>query len=152
VAGTGCHGTIQGLGPGHADSIGGEIIAGLRRVNPEPLWPVLWPRRRGGRAEDFDPEAFAGGGSAVHVRGSRRGQLTCLGRLTAGHDVLLELPGRQHQAAQGRAGAHLMPVRYPVGAENPVTAADLASRVIELAVWLRGCLRFGHCPYPCHYE
>jgi hypothetical protein len=46
-------------------------------VNPELLWFVLRPRCRGGRAEDFDPGAFAGGGGAGHVRGSRRGQLTC---------------------------------------------------------------------------
>jgi hypothetical protein len=44
-----------------------------------------------GRAEDFDPEALAGGGVA-HVRGCRRGQLTCLGGLAAGGDVALELP------------------------------------------------------------
>src|SRR5215467_9550990 len=99
-------------------------IAGLRRPNPGPFWLVRWPRRGGGRAEDVDPEALAGSGGAAHVRCCRRGQLTCLGRLTAGGDVLLELPGRQHQAAHGCAGAHLVPVRYPPGQQHKAAGGD----------------------------
>jgi hypothetical protein len=76
----------------------------LRRVNSEPLRLVRPLRRRGRRAEDVDPEALAGSGDAVHVRGRRRGQLWCLRGLAAGGDVPLELPGGQHQAAQCTTG------------------------------------------------
>src|SRR5215469_602185 len=99
-------------------------IAGLRRLNPGPFWLVRWPRRGGGRAEDLDPEALAGSGSAAHVRCCRQRQLTCLGGLTAGGDVLLELPGRQHQAAHGCAGAHPVPVRYPPGQQHKAAGGD----------------------------
>src|SRR5215471_12406775 len=99
-------------------------IAGLRRLKPGPFWLVRWPRRGGGRAEDLDPEALAGSGGAAHVGCCRQWQLTCLGGLAAGGDVLLEVPGRQHQAAHGCARAHLVPVRYPPGQQHKAAGGD----------------------------
>ena len=43
----------------------------------------------------------------------------------------------------------------PVGAGNPVTAADLVAlrrtRALELGIWLCMGLTLGHCQYPFHY-
>ena len=40
----------------------------------------------------------------------------------------------------------------PVGADNPVTAADLVAlcrmKTFELGIWLREALAFRHCQYP----
>ena len=48
------------------------------------------------------------------------------------------------------------PLRERVGADNPVTAADLVAlcrtRTLELGIWLREGLTLRHCQYPCHYD
>jgi hypothetical protein len=40
----------------------------------------------------------------------------------------------------------------PVGADNPVTAADLVAlcrmKTFELGIWLREALALRHCQYP----
>ena len=47
-------------------------------------------------------------------------------------------------------------IPFRVGAENDVTAADLAfavvRRVMKLGIWLRKYTRLGHCRYSCHCD
>jgi hypothetical protein len=53
------------------DSIGGEVIAGVRRVNPELLWFVLRPQCRGRRTEDVSKLPEPGTVSQASLRATR---------------------------------------------------------------------------------